>query len=139
MSIFYVAAHAIVLNSKNQLLVTKRAKCNDYMPLKWDIPGGTVEVGETVEEALVRELQEETNIHVIPNKPVYIYTNLSQLPQRQTEQIVFTCSYIEGEITLNPREHQEYRWINYEELDALDCIAFLDELKKKIKSIDELL
>ncbi len=139
MSIFFVAAHALVVNSEKKVLVTKRAKCNDYMPLKWDIPGGTVEPGETVEEALIRELKEETNIAIVPLHPVYVYSNLSQLPKRQTVQIVFTCKYIEGEITLNPEEHDEYRWIDFSELKNLECIAFLDDLKARYKSIYALL
>lgn len=131
MSIFYVAAHALVLDDENRVLVTKRASCNDYMPQKWDIPGGTVEEGETVEEALIRELQEETGIDIEPIAPVYAYSNLSQLPKRQTIQLVYTCKYKNGAVTLNPDEHEEYRWVDYSDLRKMDCIAFLKGLIEK--------
>ncbi len=133
MSIFYVAAHALIINEDNKVLVLKRSSLNDYMPHKWDIPGGTVEVGETVEEALVRELKEETNIKIHPLYPIYAYSNLSQLPKRQTVQIVYKCEYINSAITLNPREHEEYKWVSYDKIKELDCIAFLDELIKNYK------
>lgn len=128
MSIFYIAAHALVINKDNKILVTRRSSANDYMPFYWDIPGGTVEIGETVEEALVRELKEETKIDIVPKKPVYVYSNLSQVPNRQTAQIVYTCEYRDGEITLNPEEHDKYDWLDYSEIKKLKCIAFLEGL-----------
>ena len=130
MSMFYVAAHALVKNGDGKVLVLKRAECNDYMPLTWDIPGGTVEFGETVEEALVRELKEETGIDITPLQPIYAYTNLSQLPARQTIQLVYLCDYHGGDVHLNPEEHEDYAWIEYAEISTLRCIAFLDGLIK---------
>lgn len=125
MSIFFVAAHALVVNKENKVLVMKRAECNDYKPLTWDIPGGTVEVGETVEEALIRELKEETGIEIKPLHPIYAYSNLSQLPKRQTVQLVYACEYKGGNVILNPEEHEEYKWIDYPEIRNLECIPFL--------------
>ena len=130
MSIFYIAAHALVVNKDGYILITKRSSKNDYMPLKWDIPGGTVEVGETVEETLVRELLEETHLDVVPIRPIYAYTNLSQIPNRQTVQIIFLCKYLGGDIVLNPEEHDEYQWINCSDLKNFECIAFLDAFSK---------
>lgn len=52
---FYVAVHALI-GHNGKYLATRRSSLNDYMPLKWDIPGGYVEPGETMEQALVREL-----------------------------------------------------------------------------------
>lgn len=135
MSIFYVAAHALVINDENKVLVTRRSLNNDYMPHFWDIPGGTVEDGETVEEALIRELQEETTLKIKPLEPIYAYSNLSQLPNRQTVQIVYKCKYEKGEVKLNPLEHDDYKWIDYSEIKNLKCIAFLSELVKKVPCI----
>ena len=132
MSIFYVAAHALVVNKDGRILITKRSSKIDYMPLKWDIPGGTVEVGETVEEALLRELLEETHLNVIPIRPVYVYSNLSQIPSKQTVQIIYSCKYLGGDIVLNPDEHDDYQWINRSELKDYECIAFLDAFSKSL-------
>ena len=128
MSIFYVAAHALVVDNEKKVLVMKRSSCNDYMPLFWDIPGGTVEVGETVEKALIRELKEETNIDIEPLYPIFAYSNLSQLPKRQTVQLVYTCKFKGGNIVLNPNEHEDYKWMNYSDIRNLRCIAFLESL-----------
>lgn len=75
---------AIIINSKNELLVATRA----HEPSKGtlDLPGGFVDMEETGEEAVIREVKEETNLEVesvkylfsIPNK--YIYSGLKFKP-----------------------------------------------------------
>jgi mutator protein MutT len=57
-----VGVGAIVLNDRGEVLLAKRG----HAPLKgeWSIPGGGVEIGETLEGALVRELLEETGVAI---------------------------------------------------------------------------
>lgn len=130
MTAFYIAAHALIMRD-GLVLVTRRSEINDYMPLKWDIPGGFVEPGEPIEEALRREIKEETNLNVRVNKVLYIYSNLSQLPEKQVFQAVYLCEYENGDIKLNPEEHDEHAWISKEEMADLEAIAFLDSFLKK--------
>lgn len=130
MSNFYVAAHGLLINDNNEILILKRSKSTDYMPDKWDIPGGSVEFGEIVEDALIREFVEETKLNVFPIKPIHIYSNMGQLPHRQTIQIVYLCKFDKGEVLLNPEEHSEYKWIKYSDLNKYECIAFLESLSK---------
>ena len=101
---------------------------NDYMPLKWDVPGGTVEVGETVEGALQREVQEETGLEVKIGSPIHVFTVNN--PARPTIQIVFECKYISGEVKLDPEEHDQFEWLSIEEMKKIDAIAFLDDYLK---------
>ena len=128
MSIFYIAAHALILNEDNKVLTLRRSEANDYKPLYWDIPGGTVDVGETVEETLEREINEETSLIIKPIKPIYVYSNLDQVPKRQTAQIIYLCKYISGKVVLNPEEHDEFKWIDYNGLKNQKNIAFLEAL-----------
>ena len=124
---FFAAAHALI-QKDNEYLVTKRSKLNRYMPLKWDIPGGTVEPGETIEAALLREVSEETKLRIKVIRPIHIYTNLDQFPKRQTFQVVFLCDYIDGDINLSIFEHKEFKWLPWDEIKKLDTIAFLTDL-----------
>ena len=125
---FYVGAHALILNKQNKVLLTRRSAINDYMPLLWDIPGGSVDMGETVQQALIREVKEETNISISPVKPIYVHTELSHLPHMQLVQIVYKCIYDGGEVALTPEEHDEYKWVDYSDIKKFKCIAFLENL-----------
>jgi 8-oxo-dGTP diphosphatase len=130
MTEYYMAAHGLI-RKNNQFLVTRRSIVNDYMPLKWDIPGGFVESGESVEDGLKREITEETNIEVSIDKIIYVYTNLSQLPKKQVFQAVYLCEYVAGEICINPEEHDQFAWISKEQMFELEAIAFFEALLKQ--------
>ena len=62
-------AVAVVRNPKNQILIAKRP---DYLHQGglWEFPGGKVEKGENIQQALVRELNEEVGINVFPERPL---------------------------------------------------------------------
>lgn len=127
MTELFAAAHAMIFRT-DKILLTRRAPGRNYMPGKWDIPGGTIEKGESPEQALLREIAEETGIHVSLGPPIYIYNNMVQFPKRQTLQIVYLAMYNDGEVRLNPREHTDHRWVTLEELVAMEKINFLEEL-----------
>lgn len=52
---------------------------------RWTVPGGTVELGETLEEALVREMEEETGLRVEPIKLLTVFDRI----HREGERVVF--------------------------------------------------
>lgn len=59
-----VGCGCLILNDKNEVLLLKRSmKCKTDRGM-WSRPGGTVEFGETVEEAVKREMKEEVNADV---------------------------------------------------------------------------
>jgi 8-oxo-dGTP diphosphatase len=60
MKILQIAV-GIIRNPQNQIFITQRA-ADAHMANKWEFPGGKIESGETPEQALVRELQEEVGL-----------------------------------------------------------------------------
>ena len=70
----------------------------------WDYPGGGIDLGETLEEALVREVKEETGITVSRSKLLHVSDNFFQ-PTFAKEQhwhsikLYYTCEYVSGEIS----------------------------------------
>ena len=131
MTEFRCAAHALIRNEGNKILLLKRSDRNDYKPGYWDIPGGTVEAGETVEEALKREAKEEIGAEIDVKGPLFVFTNKDQLPKRQTIQIVYECIIQKSvQLQLCENEHSLYRWVETHDLGKYKLIAFVKALSR---------
>jgi 8-oxo-dGTP diphosphatase len=104
-----------IIEKEGKVLVTQRSE-KMKQPLKWEFPGGKVEKGESEEECLQREIQEELNIKIKPVKKlspnVHVYTEIT------IQLIPFVCQYQAGEIHL--LEHARYEWLDKKELVNLD-------------------
>jgi 8-oxo-dGTP diphosphatase len=89
---------------------------NMSLPLKWEFPGGKIELNESAEDCLVREINEELNITIEIIHP--LPSNVHNYPNFTIELIPFVCSYAGGELIL--REHSQFKWLRNDELLALD-------------------
>lgn len=123
-----VAVHGLI-EKDGKFVVLHRSSLNDYMADYWDIPGGTVEFGENHIEALEREILEETGIKAKVEKPLFVHSFMSG-PERHQFQIIYSCKYIEGEIELNPEEHDQYLLASFDEMGTLKKIDFLEAFLK---------
>lgn len=125
MTKFVVAAHGVI-HRDGKILTTHRAADDDYMANLWDFPGGKVDAGETPEEGLVREISEETGLTVEIGEIEHVYTNLAELPEVQYVLLVYRCSFVSGEVTLEPKEHQDFEWVEVDQLRERDVIHFVE-------------
>ena len=88
--IFLNFAVAIVFDNFGRILLQKRADKN-----KWGLPGGVVELGESLEDALIREAQEETGLKVKPIKLLGIYSKYKvSYPNGDKCQAIATAFYV---------------------------------------------
>ena len=101
----------IIMGQKRQILVAKRPpKAGDpHASSCWEFPGGKVEAGETHEEALYRELQEELAIRI--QDPQFIAT--TQSPDGALNLHLYRCFY-QGNIL--PLEHKALAWTTLQTL-----------------------
>ena len=106
---------AIILNPKNQILVTQRSSTM-HLPLKWEFPGGKIEANETPEACLIREIKEELNIDIEIIEG--LNTNDHQYPDKFIRLMPFICRQTGGEIIL--KEHADYKWLDRKDLLDLD-------------------
>lgn len=106
-----VSVAGLVSNDEGKILLVKS-------PWRgWEYPGGLVEPGETFQEALHREIREESGVEVEITGFVGICKNV----EKDIVNIDFTCRYISGELTTS-EESTEVAWATPEE--AMDMITF---------------
>ncbi|MBT3304449.1 NUDIX domain-containing protein [Candidatus Woesearchaeota archaeon] len=121
------ATKAIIFKEEKVLLITKSDK-EDINPNTVDIPGGRLEFGETPEDALRREVKEETGIEIEIIKPSHCWTLIKKEKEFQLVGVTFYCKFLSGIETLS-EEHTEFKWIDPEQILKED---FPEWLKKEI-------
>lgn len=86
----------IVLSDGKILLIKRK---NDPFKGKWALPGGFVEYGEKVEEAVLREIFEETGLKTSINQIFGVYSDPNRDPRGHTISIVYILEIIGGDLT----------------------------------------
>ena len=86
------------------------------LPLKWEFPGGKMEINETAEECIKREIREELNLDI--ELIERIESQVHKYESFTINLIPFISKYLSGEIILT--EHECVRWITKDELEHLD-------------------
>jgi ADP-ribose pyrophosphatase YjhB (NUDIX family) len=115
----FVAASAAILRDGKVLVVRRaRAPANGVFSL----PGGVVETGETLHEAVAREVMEETGLTIEPVALAGYRETIVRDKEARVERhfviLPFAARYIAGEPVLN-EELSEWRWVDLAELAAL--------------------
>jgi 8-oxo-dGTP diphosphatase len=88
-------------------------------PFGWALPGGFVDLGETVEHAAAREAREETGLEVLLGPMLGVYSEPGRDPRGHTVSIVFT-----GTATGQPVAGDDARAVGIHDLDALPPLVF---------------
>lgn len=101
-----VSVAGIVVNDAGQVLAIQRRDNN-----RWEPPGGVLEIDESPEEGVVREVLEETGIQVTVNQLSGVYKNMS----RGIVSLVFHCQPIAGYECVTD-ESRDVRWISLSEV-----------------------
>jgi nucleoside triphosphatase len=126
---------ALILNKENQVFLMKSPKWHG----KYVIPGGHIEIGESAESALVREIKEETCLD-INNIEFISFQELIYDPIFQKKKhfifLDFSCKTESTEVKLN-EEGESYIWTTIDQALTLDIEPYTRKtienyLKKKV-------
>ncbi len=97
---------------------------------KWEFPGGKVEPGETPQQALVREIQEELTVKIEVGE--LIDTIEYDYPAFHLSMDCFWCNIVDGEIIL--KEAEAAKWLHKDELYSVNWLPADIALIKKIQN-----
>jgi A/G-specific adenine glycosylase len=120
---------AVILNSQNQILIDRRRQ-EGLLGGLWEFPGGKIEPGETVEDCIHREIQEELGIEIAVGDRLitidHTYTNF------QVTLNVHLCRHLSGEP--QPLECDEICWVTLDEIEQYPFpkanLQIIEALKK---------
>jgi 8-oxo-dGTP diphosphatase len=104
-----VSVAGIVVNAAGQVLVIRRAD-NGH----WEPPGGVLELGESFEQGVIREVYEETGVHVTVDRLTGVYKNMN----RGVVALVFRCTPT-SETARPSDEAVSVRWLDRERIIEL--------------------
>ena len=113
----FVAGGFVIRN--NQILLIRRATHEDFLPGYFEIPSGGVDQGETVEQGLLREVKEETNLDVRLSRYLNHFDYIGGRGNA-IRQFNFLVEPLSDTVQLNPDEHDAYEWValSHETLDG---------------------
>lgn len=118
-----IAVSAIVKNENRHVLMVRTHLRSDT----WEIPGGFVEAGEPLDIAVCREFLEETGIVIRPLGISGVYYN----ERIHVLSVVFNAEYVRGEITIQPEEILEAKYVNLDDTNIDEYIT-RPQLKSRI-------
>ncbi len=124
---FLVSLKAIILDKNGRFLMLQCPRGTSPWSERWGFPGGLVEFNEPFDQALAREIKEETSLKVAISDPFaagsYEYSGFKFRDGRVLDirfvGIAYKCKLMKGSVVLS-EEHINYRWLSWKEASFLD-------------------
>ena len=127
-----VVAAVICDSLENTTKIFATAKGYGEFKGKWEFPGGKLEAGETSQQALIREIQEELAVKIKVGE--LIDTIEYDYPTFHLSMDCFRCVVVDGEIIL--KEAEAAKWLDKDELYSVDWlpadIALIEKLQNSL-------
>lgn len=121
---------AAIIHHNGKVLLGKRKGTHGNST--WGMPGGHLEMGESLEECIEREVMEETGLIVTSIKFAAV-TNDIFSPEKQYITIFMTCEYKSGKIKDEPGKMENWQWFEW---DNLPTPLFLPIINLKKQQFD---
>ena len=111
-----VVQKTLVLNAAGEILILRRSATDNRRPLQWDLPGGQLEAGESLEEGVKREVLEETGLQVEGTHILYSKTEYRKWKEGEASVVfLLYASHATSDSVTVSDEHDHYAWKRIQE------------------------
>ena len=122
----YVAVTGVVkLSDDDRILLLKRTAKRRTSPNKWQTPSGFIKEGESAEEAVLREVKEETALEGI----IIRCGNSFEVIDEWARWVIipFLISVESDNVIIDTSEHSEFKWIGVEQITSFECVKGIED------------
>jgi 8-oxo-dGTP diphosphatase len=135
-----VGVGAVIFNAAGRVFLSRRGKEARNEAGKWEFPGGGLEFGETLEQALVREVMEEYGIEIEVQELLDVVNHLIPDEKQHWVSPAFICRITRGTpVIREPRKCDEIGWFEINEIPetklTIASVTSLRSLRKKCKTL----
>ena len=120
---YHLSVLGVVARPDGRYLITKRVMTKAWAPGWWEVSGGAAQAGEDSEDAVLREVREETGLDVSQAKGGYVFTYHRENPGEGDNYFVdvyrFELDFTEDDLQLQTEETDGYRLATADEIRAL--------------------
>jgi len=115
----------VIVNQKNQILLQKRSD-----NLLWGLPGGLLELDESITDGAIREVKEETNLDIQIERFIGVFTDPLMVWHKTDKAKVFAYGFlgrvIGGDLRVNDDESIEFRYFDSDKLPTINSKVHLE-------------
>lgn len=120
---YHLTVLGVIMRLDGRFLITKRVKTKAWAPGWWEVSGGAAQAGEESEEAVLREVKEETGLDVSNAEGGFLFTYHRENPGEGDNYFVDVYRYVmdvnESDIHLQEEETDGFRFATAEEIKEL--------------------
>lgn len=128
---YHIVVTAIIINSKKEILISKRAETKKTHPLKWECNGGSILAGETSLQGILRELKEELGLEFTEKEAIFLKEiRRDKIPPDFKELWLFYKDVKIEDIKFTDGEATEAKWV------TIDEFIKMKEKDEIVKTID---
>ena len=130
--VYGLAVRVLLSDESGKILIIKRSTDSKTNPGKWELPGGKVDQGESFDQALLREVYEETKLKISLDHVVGV--SEQNLHVIRAVHIIMSGKIVGGELSISS-EHEGYAWVFFEDLGDYELADWLDVFVKNQQKV----
>ena len=114
---FIQFAQKAIIIKDNKLLMIKKTTKDLVNPERWEIPGGRKQVGETLDEHIIREVKEEVGLDVVPKNIFDLWEFKIKVDGKETTVVAISrfCEIVDENVNITEDVIDKCEWVN------IDC------------------